>query len=583
MTALARLLCTIALLLGLQSGALAHPHILVDAKVRLAFDSEGRLTAIQNSWTFDEAFSVWQTQGLDTNGDGQVSSAEMQDIANDNIAGLAEYGFYTSAGAGDETLPFQATGDQAFSFAGNRSTLDFTIVPATPYVVRSVLDIAIADPEYYVAITIAEPSDVSLENAPAGCSVTLVPGHDMPDDIAARVADLPPDITKLPPDLELAMRGVQGKIRLTCPGVGTDHEVPAATALDAVTKVAETRPSLPFGGPPPEPGFNLPGTGVLGWVRDMQEQFYRGLSGALDRMKQDGSAFFVLGGLSFLYGVFHAAGPGHGKVVIGSYMLANERQWRRGTLLSFLAAMLQSVSAVVFVGVAAAILGLSAMAMNDAVRWLDLASYALIAALGAWLVARRLFGWGHTHGPEPVKLAGQTHQEHAPSGHALNANRSTFTFTPPSSKEVAPVRDAFGRSPGHAHFGHDHADDGDTGLHHHHHHVVTADQVHGDWREQLGVVLGVGIRPCSGALLVLFFAMSQGLMLAGIAAVFLMGLGTAITVSILAAVAIGAKSVAARWLGYNSAAASRVVWWAELGGGVAVLLFGATLLLAALI
>ena len=109
---------------------------------------------------------------------------------------------------------------------------------------------------------------------------------------------------------------------------------------------------------------------------------------------------------------------------------------------------------------------------------------------------------------------------------------------------------------------------------------MTPDQLHGGWREQLGVVLAVGIRPCSGALVVLVFALSQGLLPAGILAVFLMGLGTAITVAILATIAITAKDVARRLLGRRQGTLSGVFWGLELLGAIAVFAFGAILLVA---
>ena len=70
----------------------------------------------------------------------------------------------------------------------------------------------------------------------------------------------------------------------------------------------------------------------------------------LRNAKADGSAVWGLLGLSFLYGIFHAAGPGHGKAVISSYVVANEETWRRGVVLSFASALLQAFVAVAFVG-----------------------------------------------------------------------------------------------------------------------------------------------------------------------------------------------------------------------------------------
>jgi len=96
------------------------------------------------------------------------------------------------------------------------------------------------------------------------------------------------------------------------------------------------------------------------------------------------------------------------------------------------------------------------------------------------------------------------------------------------------------------------------------------------------VVLAVGLRPCSGALVVLVFALSQGILLAGIVAVLLMGLGTAITVSVLAAIAVYAKDVARRLAGGSGVFANALVWWAELAGAVIVFGFGVVMVLASL-
>jgi ABC-type nickel/cobalt efflux system permease component RcnA len=112
--------------------------------------------------------------------------------------------------------------------------------------------------------------------------------------------------------------------------------------------------------------------------------------------------------------------------------------------------------------------------------------------------------------------------------------------------------------------------------------VVTPTQASGSWREQLGVVLAVGLRPCSGALVVLAFALSQGLLAAGIVAVLLMGLGTAITTGALGALAVGAKSVARRLAGADNAVTVRLLWGVELLAAFGVLAFGVVLLLASL-
>lgn len=111
---------------------------------------------------------------------------------------------------------------------------------------------------------------------------------------------------------------------------------------------------------------------------------------------------------------------------------------------------------------------------------------------------------------------------------------------------------------------------------------MTADAAKGSWREQLGVVLAVGMRPCSGALVVLVFALSQGVLLAGIASVFLMGLGTFITVAVLATIAATAKGFAGRLMKLRGRGTGALFWWIELAGACLVFVFGVTLTLASI-
>jgi nickel/cobalt transporter (NicO) family protein len=96
----------------------------------------------------------------------------------------------------------------------------------------------------------------------------------------------------------------------------------------------------PFGGPRPGTA-PVPVSGIVGWLFAEQAGFYRQFSGLIRTAKVDGSAAWSLMGVSFLYGIFHAAGPGHGKAAITSYLVANEETWTRGVTLSFLSALTQ--------------------------------------------------------------------------------------------------------------------------------------------------------------------------------------------------------------------------------------------------
>ncbi len=536
-----------AALLALISAqpTLAHPHILIDAQTRITFDDQGRIAQLHHSWTFDTAFSVWMVQGLDTDGDGSVSPIEMQDLANENMLGLADYGFYTYAGDG---MRFTAVGDQGMVYQDNRVTLDFSIAAVDPQGVGERFELGVYDPEYYVAITTSDATDVTLDNAPEGCVVRLEPPVPMAPEVEERLYALGPEVLELPPDLAAAMRGTQGLAVVSCGAAA----VPT-TAVEAVTDVANARPAAPFGGPPPEVGINLPRSGFFGWLQAQQRDFYAALTAALDALRTDWTAFWVLGGLSFLYGVFHAAGPGHGKVVISSYVLANEQQLRQGIVLSAFSALMQSLVAIGFVLVLAGLLNLTSTALGEAAHWVGVVSYAMVALLGLWLMLRKMFGWGHNHGHD------HEHHDH---------------------------HDGHGHSSDHAHDHHHHDDHHHSHAHHDHghsmHHAIAPGDISGNWREQLGVVLAVGLRPCSGALVVLVFALSQGLLAAGIAAVLLMGLGTAITVAALATLAVTAKGLAGRIGGADSTLARTLVWWAEMAGAVCVFAFGVLLLVASL-
>jgi hypothetical protein len=141
----------------------------------------------------------------------------------------------------------------------------------------------------------------------------------------------------------------------------------------------------PFGAPRPTGGEPQLG-GIVGWLLSKQSEFYREMSSTIRAAKSDGSAVWTLLAISFAYGIFHAAGPGHGKAVISSYLVANQETARRGIALSFASALMQSLVAVVIVGICAWLLNATARTMCGAEKVIEIASYALIAAFGARLV-----------------------------------------------------------------------------------------------------------------------------------------------------------------------------------------------------
>jgi nickel/cobalt exporter len=308
----------------------------------------------------------------------------------------------------------------------------------------------------------------------------------------------------------------------------------------------------PFGGPRPN-GAEPQAGGIVGWLLSKQAEFYREMSSTIRAAKSDGSAIWTLLAISFAYGIFHAAGPGHGKAVISSYLVANQETARRGIVLSFASALMQALVAVVIVGICAWLLNATAKTMCGAEKAVEIASYALIAAFGARLV------W--TKGGGLVR--------------ALRAERLIPAMA------AASHRHDYDHSHDHDHHHHDHlGDDHAHDEHCGHSHGPTPAELAGPggWRRGFGAILAVGVRPCSGAILVLVFALAQGLFWAGIAATFVMGLGTAITVATIAVIAVSAKDLARRLSGASEGGGALVMRGIEFGAAGLVLLFGVGLL-----
>lgn len=326
--------------------------------------------------------------------------------------------------------------------------------------------------------------------------------------------------------------------------------------------------------------------GIVGWLLAKQSEFYRQMSATIRAAKTDGTAVWTLLGISFAYGIFHAAGPGHGKAVISSYLVANEETAWRGIVLSFASALMQALVAIAIVGIGAVILNATASAMCGAERVIEIASYGLIAAFGARLAwskgggfFRALGSWRDKALPPlvPASVPALAHaQDHHVHDHHQHGDHD--------HSHARTTHD-------HDHAHHDHAHHNHSAHDHTHGHIHDAHCGHshgpepselagpGGWSRGLSAVLTVGIRPCSGAILVLVFAFAQGLFWAGVAATLLMGLGTAITVATIAILAVSARGLARRMTTGNDGGGAVFLRGMEFGAAVLVLLFGTGLLL----
>ncbi|MBZ6077399.1 nickel/cobalt transporter [Microvirga puerhi] len=268
-------------------------------------------------------------------------------------------------------------------------------------------------------------------------------------------------------------------------------------------------------------------SGDLGaYILAVQSSFYKSLQQAVSALKDDGAAFATLILIGFAYGVFHAAGPGHGKGVIAAYLVADERALAKGFGLSLAAALVQACIAILIVGIVALLFRATAATMKTittGIEWMSFVVVALVGALITWRKAGKLLGvmalardplaapqdesCDHVHMPEPDELRRLT-----------------------------------------------------------------------SWRGMAGVALAAGIRPCAGALVVLVFALSQGLFLAGVAATLAMALGTALTTGAVAALAVFAKAAALRLAGGRGMTGALAIAGIELLAAAFVVVLGCSLL-----
>jgi ABC-type nickel/cobalt efflux system permease component RcnA len=278
----------------------------------------------------------------------------------------------------------------------------------------------------------------------------------------------------------------------------------------------------------------------VGWIQVKQKAFYDAMSGALKaiRGQSQWTAAFMLMAMSFGYGVLHAAGPGHGKAVVSAWVLANERELKRGILIACMSAVFQALTAIVLVSVMLMTVQAAGSAARGLAATLESASYALIALLGVWLVVQ-----------------------------ALRASPAALALQPA----------------GHSHVHHHAAAHGD-GCACGHSHMPAAGAVAGEWSltKAISLAFAVGLRPCTGAILVLLLSSAMGLYWAGIASTLAMAVGTALTVSVIAVLAVTSRQLALKVAGRDSVWLSRTVVGLKLAGGLAIAGMGGLLFWASL-
>lgn len=262
------------------------------------------------------------------------------------------------------------------------------------------------------------------------------------------------------------------------------------------------------------------------WIWAMQNEFLVQLTQEFESLRGKDGVGLVLVLTSFLYGILHAAGPGHGKIVLTTYLLTHPSRLNRGIAMGAAAALLQGVTALLLICVPIVLAGWLPMAPETASLWATRASFTLLALVGFYMLVRATGVLSESF-RRLRRETGEVHHDHA---HKVHGPGSACRHMPSAAE------------------------------------IDTA----GNRHAAAGVVLAIGLRPCSGALFVLILATALDLIWYGALSVVAMSIGTAITIVVLAIIATEARAWA------SSVMAHRSPLWTLAAAGLGAL--GGTLL-----
>jgi ABC-type uncharacterized transport system substrate-binding protein len=188
------LACALASLVLAAGSASAHPHVWVTMKSAVVYGPDGAITGVRHSWTFDDMYSAFAVQGLESKKKGEFTTEELKPLAQVNVESLKEYDFFTFAKANGKDVTFVDPVDYSLEFDPKETvlTLHFILPLKTPVKAKS-LNLEVFDPSYFVDFALAEKDPVSLEKAPAGCQLSLAKPQEMTKEMAQKLAEIPPD------------------------------------------------------------------------------------------------------------------------------------------------------------------------------------------------------------------------------------------------------------------------------------------------------------------------------------------------------------------------------------------------------
>lgn len=361
--------------------ARSHPHEFIVAEADIHFNADGAVVAIDNRWLFDESFTAFALEGIDTNGDGQYSPEELKSLADTSIESIADFHFFTFASAGDKEAGFAAPTDYQMTLKGNRLALRFALPLKQPLPVTGRIAIEVYDPEYYIAFKVPDEAAVRLVDAPSACRFSVRPAVGPSAQAASLLAGIAADIRELSPEMKRLTAGIENRIEINCggpdsttakgDGFGAEEQTDlrARSGLLPDTVAAESGGAAIGGSPVPATRTDL-----MRWIPEPLAEFAGALRHALKGLAANGSLSWWLGGASFLYGAARG-----GRAIQSFSQTPNGDASMRRALASSALAFVQAFAAITIVGMIAFVLNSVRVAGTGLV---EKGSLIVVAVLG---------------------------------------------------------------------------------------------------------------------------------------------------------------------------------------------------------
>jgi ABC-type uncharacterized transport system substrate-binding protein len=188
---LGKVLAACAGLLAAPGLAHAHPHVWVTMTSTVIYAEDGTVTGVRHAWAFDDMFSTFAVQGLESKQKGVFTREELQPLAEVNVTSLKEYDYFSFAKANGQKMQFSDPVDYHLELKDKLLILHFTLPLKTPVKAKS-LELEVYDPSYFIDFAFEEKDAVALKGAPAACKGGLVKPVQMPAETQQRLSQVGP-------------------------------------------------------------------------------------------------------------------------------------------------------------------------------------------------------------------------------------------------------------------------------------------------------------------------------------------------------------------------------------------------------